>query len=147
MSGISGVLGRTTVRGPGQKRWISFAADVGTELTTCCSHCRELTCTIKGSKEGRSLIANTRATAAPFVASAPSPYTVSVGNATTSPRRINVAASVIVSLHAGTMSIEPIVFPCVPGIPTIAADRLATPKPPLRSRGVVASLAESESTR
>jgi hypothetical protein len=45
-----------------------------------------------GCEGGRRFTANNRRTAAAFVASAPSPYTVSVGNATNPPARSTSAA-------------------------------------------------------
>ena len=51
------------------------------------------TCTISGLKCGRPLAAKIAATARPFVASAPRPYTVSVGKATRAPSRKAAAAA------------------------------------------------------
>ncbi len=60
------------------------------------SHLRHIsrpsTCTISGSHPGRSFAANIFATASASSAFAPSPYTVSVGNATVPPARSNSAA-------------------------------------------------------
>ena len=53
------------------------------------------TCTISGLKRGRPLAAKMAATARPLVASAPRPYTVSVGKATSlPPRKASAAASI-----------------------------------------------------
>ena len=67
---------------------------------------------INGLKRGRIFALNTRATAIAFVASAPSPYTVSVGTATSYPSSISAAAALITASVAGrgitiTALIEP----------------------------------------
>ena len=67
---------------------------------------------INGLKRGRIFALNTRATAIAFVASAPSPYTVSVGKATSFPSWISAAAALITASVAGrgitiTALIEP----------------------------------------
>jgi hypothetical protein len=53
----------------------------------------DATCTISGLSAGRRFVAKIFATASARRASAPSPYTVSVGNATQAPARIAAAAS------------------------------------------------------
>src|SRR5207253_2364104 len=59
------------------------------------------TWTLRGSLAGRSFAANTRSTASRLSASAPSPYTVSVGNTTSPPRRRH-AAAVAISAASGS---------------------------------------------
>ena len=63
-------------------------ATVCTSVTSVSRSSRRAICTISGLSEGRPLATNTASTAAVFRASAPSPYTVSVGKATVSPLRM-----------------------------------------------------------
>lgn len=99
-----GGFGRIIVRGPGQKRDISgwyiggirfasatgpaavvaalFACCAALGLRSRCSMLRESTWTIKGLSDGLCFALYIPLTASLRVASAPSPYTVSVGNAT-----------------------------------------------------------------
>ena len=95
-SGTAAVLGSSSVSGPGQNASISFAttrpsSPAGTTATRS-SIARPSTCTIIGSHAGRCFAAKIFATAAGSSAFAPSPYTVSVGNATVPPARSNSAA-------------------------------------------------------
>jgi hypothetical protein len=97
---IFSCLGTIMVRGPGQK---VFASDskiptmpglmalplmipAADRLETDMSD--EATCTIRGSNEGRSFVLNILVTADASKAFPASPYTVSVGSPTTSPRQM-----------------------------------------------------------
>ena len=86
-SGTSRRLGKTIVSGPGQNRSASRSASGDSARATAVARSADSTCTISGLKAGRPLTANTRSTAAASRALAPSPYTVSVGNATSLPSR------------------------------------------------------------
>ena len=81
--------GRITVRGPGQKACIRARATGGTVLAKCATPSApwpaSSTWTISGCALGRPLAEKIFATAASLPASAPRPYTVSVGKATSSP--------------------------------------------------------------
>gem|GEM_PF-5084068 len=91
-SGTRSTLGSTMVKGPGQKRSDSAFA-YGTETSaTSEAPSGSATWTISGSKLGLRLASKTRASATRFHASAPSPYTVSVGIATRRPPRMASAA-------------------------------------------------------
>jgi hypothetical protein len=72
-------------------------ATAGTDATTSPNIVSSHTCTISGSNVGRFFISKIRATAVASNAHAPSPYTVSVGKATTAPLRKSAAARSIVS--------------------------------------------------
>src|SRR6266446_6324168 len=91
MSGTVAARGRTRVRGPGQKRAATSRARRGTRAATLSSAAALARWTINGLPRGRSLASKIRATARPDWASAPSPYTVSVGKATSPPARITSA--------------------------------------------------------
>ena len=92
LAGTSGPRGKSRVRGPGQKASIRPAALGGISAATRESICRSETCTISGSHDGRCLATKIFPTASGSRALAPSPYTVSVGNATVPPlRRIEAA--------------------------------------------------------
>ena len=84
------------VNEPGQKWAINCRAAAGISAAYCSTIATEFTWTIKGLSLGRPLAWYTFFTAASFVASAPRPYTVSVGKATSSPAR-SVAAAVVIS--------------------------------------------------
>ena len=92
-AGTASDFGRMTVSGPGQKRSMSARAAAGTraERRSACSSAA--TCTIRGLSVGRPLAANIFCTASGRRASAPSPYTVSVGKAHSSPAWMCPAAS------------------------------------------------------
>ncbi len=91
-SGIKSLFGNIIVKGPGQNFSAHFFAESGMFLTSGGSIEISLICTISGLSCGRPLAANMRFTAAPLNASAPSPYTVSVGKATSPPFLIILAA-------------------------------------------------------
>jgi len=65
--------GKISVKGPGQKRSMSFSASGGTAATICASMARSATITAMGLSGLRPLSAPTRSTAAASSASAPSP--------------------------------------------------------------------------
>ena len=93
-TGHSGALASTSVRAPGQN---ASASRRPTSVRRASRDAASMpaTCTISGLKCGRPLAAKIAATARPLVASAPRPYTVSVGKATSSPaRRLAPAASI-----------------------------------------------------
>ena len=76
----------TRLSAPGQKRAAMRRARASNWAKALAS-ARPGTSTISGLKRGRPLAAKIAATARSLLASAPSPYTVSVGNATSSPAR------------------------------------------------------------
>ena len=86
-SGRSRCLGTITVNGPGKNAAISFSAADGIRRATRPTSAMSVRCTISGLSEGRPFARKIALTAFAFIASAPSPYTVSVGNATTPPAR------------------------------------------------------------
>src|SRR3954465_10236841 len=89
----------TMVSGPGQNFSASAHAPRGTSAAQYFRSLASATCTITGWSAGRPLAANSFLIAAGFEASAPSPYTVSVGKATSPPsRRIRAAGSIWSSL-------------------------------------------------
>ena len=94
----------TKVRPPGQKAAASLRSRSEKRPSRSAAS-TSATCTISGLNRGRSFAAKMPATASPRVASAPSPYTVSVGNATRRPARSASAARAIHSAVAGTMGI------------------------------------------
>ena len=98
---LSARRGSTRLSGPGQK-WRAARRPRSSNSASASASARPGTCTISGLKRGRSLAAKMRATASSLVASPPSPYTVSVGKATSSPARIRRAARSIASSLAGT---------------------------------------------
>mmetsp|Transcript_19577 Transcript_19577/g.77994 ORF Transcript_19577/g.77994 Transcript_19577/m.77994 type:complete len:214 (+) Transcript_19577:2431-3072(+) len=92
--GCSVDKGRTRLRGPGQNFSASKSAGADIAANPASSRASRLAmCTISGLSAGLPFALNTIATASVLVASAPRPYTVSVGNATTSPRLSDDAAS------------------------------------------------------
>ena len=91
-SGMQARFGRISVIGPGQNASISRHAASGTSVTSAPSWSKEAMCTISGLSAGRPFASKMRCTACALSASAPSPYTVSVGKATTSPARMYAAA-------------------------------------------------------
>ena len=84
---VPGMTGKIIVNGPGQKASINFSAHALTtaKRSTCAL---SATWTINGLSDGRPFAAYTLLTAFSLKASAPKPYTVSVGNATSDPRLI-----------------------------------------------------------
>ena len=94
--GSSATAGATMVSGPGQNSAASpriSSSPAGPRRTSRSASAAAATCTISGSVRGRPLVAKIRATASSSKACAPSPYTVSVGNATSPPDRSASAAS------------------------------------------------------
>ena len=91
-SGMRGPFGKIMVSGPGQYARASFTAVSGISAASRGSVSQSAICTIRGLSIGRPLASKIRATAGPFSASAASPYTVSVGIATSSPARSSSAA-------------------------------------------------------
>jgi len=99
-SGTPGARRRTNVSGPGQKCRASRCASSDTSRAHRASHEASARWTMSGCDDGRRLTANRRRSAVRFVASAPSPYTVSVGKATSPPaRRISAARSISICTH------------------------------------------------
>jgi hypothetical protein len=99
--GRVGFLRTTSVSGPGQN--LSANARVWSETSSAISSNWLLSaiCKIKGLSPGRFFAAYTFATASALKASAPKPYTVSVGNATKPPDLITSAACWIPLWSAG----------------------------------------------
>ena len=85
-------FGSTIVNGPGKNESINKCADeeISVANKPICSTLA--TCAINGLSCGRSFASNIFAMACSSKTFAPSPYTVSVGNATTPPRLTNPAA-------------------------------------------------------
>src|SRR5829696_5967245 len=91
-SGTRGPRRRMIVSGPGQQASASTCAIGGTSDAQSGRVAAEERWTMRGCAAGRPFASKIRATAAGLEASAPSPYTVSVGNATSPPpRRISTA--------------------------------------------------------
>src|SRR5262245_59665594 len=89
--------GRTSVRGPGQKQRASCRAAGGISVATVSTTPRSLTSTRIAFPSSRPRTATCRSTAASESASAPSPYTVSVGKTTRPPAAsAAIAASAVV---------------------------------------------------
>ena len=88
-------FGKIKVRGPGQNRAASFSATAGSADTQRCRYRGLSRCTMTGWSAGRPFTSNILRTAAGFAALAPRPYTVSVGNTTSSPARNTSTASSI----------------------------------------------------
>ena len=87
-------FGKISVSGPGQYAAISArAAGEGSTAISGRSSSASSMCTISGLSPGRPFASKMLATASGFSASAPSPYTVSVGMPTSLPSRISCAAS------------------------------------------------------
>ena len=97
-SGTTLLLLTTSVNGPGQKASISFLALAFKPVVSCSISFLSAMCNISGLSLGRPLAAKILATAVLFRPSAPRPYTVSVGKATTSPAQISFAACCSTSL-------------------------------------------------
>ena len=95
MSGTLRARGRISVSGPGQNAAASAIAPSGTARAHSASRVVSYRCTMTGWSAGRPFAAKMRRTAAGSRASAPSPYTVSVGKATSSPARRRSAARAI----------------------------------------------------
>ena len=91
-AGTVGFLGSSNVSGPGQNRSISLCAS-GVTKHSASAASGLATCTISGLSAGRPLISKILRTACASSAFAPRPYTVSVGNATTSPFCSSFAAA------------------------------------------------------
>ena len=83
---LSGFFATTIVSGPGQKA-AARPAEIPSNAPWAIAMSTLATWAISGLKRGRPFISKIRATANPLVASAASPYTVSVGSATHCPRR------------------------------------------------------------
>ncbi|CAM5400441.1 hypothetical protein SVIOM342S_05097 [Streptomyces violaceorubidus] len=83
----------TSVRAPGQKASTSSQAISEKSVTRPCRVFGEPMRTGKGRMRPRSLASSRSPTASALKASAPMPYTVSVGSTTSSPRRTADAAS------------------------------------------------------
>ena len=81
------------VRGPGQKASESFLASSGTVFAMRSKSEKSDMCTISGLSDGRPFALYIFFDASGSKASPPSPYTVSVGNATSSPAAIKSPAS------------------------------------------------------
>ncbi|MNJ42298.1 hypothetical protein D3C77_372620 [compost metagenome] len=93
-----GTAGSTSVSGPGQKASMSARAVSFTSVTRPSNCFMSAICTISGLSEGRPLAAKIASTAGVLRASAPRPYTVSVGKATVPPAARTAAASIRASL-------------------------------------------------
>ncbi len=106
--GTLSLPGTITVSGPGQNTSASLPARAASPDATAHRSSNREMCTISGLSEGRPLAAYIFDAAEAFRASAPRPYTVSVGNATSSPARIRAAASFItaLSIFAGSIGIR-----------------------------------------
>ena len=100
---LSARRGNTRLSGPGQKRRAAMRARSSNTASLSAS-ASSGTWTISGLKCGRPFAAKIRATAVSLVASPPSPYTVSVGKATSSPARMRRAARPIASSLAAMSS-------------------------------------------
>ena len=109
MSGTIDCRSRTSVSGPGQNCAISSlicAREASSIFATRVSHSSPGKCTISGSKRGRSFVSKIFVTATGSSASAASPYTVSVGSATTSPLRSSSTAAVTARDSSPLRSVE-----------------------------------------
>eukprot|EP00962_Isochrysis_galbana_P052692 scaffold24174_cov127-Isochrysis_galbana.AAC.6 len=105
--GKSAAMGATIVSGPGQKsaasaRKRSSASGDGIASSGSASTA-VATWTMSGSVLGRPFTSKMRPSAVAFRASAPRPYTVSVGKATSSPPTSSSAASVTLSRYRPSM--------------------------------------------
>src|SRR5258708_27356419 len=96
-----------SVNGPGQNASASALAQAGTVLTQRGRALVEDRCTITGCSPGRLLASYSRCNAAGLRASAPSPYTVSVGNATSAPSRSALAATAMASVGGALIKARP----------------------------------------
>src|SRR5579885_3120077 len=114
-SGMRRCLGRTRFSGPGQERRARVSAVGGHSATMTRAMSMEDTCTMTGLVGGRPLASKIRATADSSRALAPSPYTVSVGNATRRPARSSAAARTMSSC-----SLRDILFPVAGGFSRFA---------------------------
>ena len=85
--------GRMSVSGPGQNASTRAWAKAGTSRAKCVMPDASATCTISGWSLGLPLAAKICATAASLLASAASPYTVSVGRPSNAPPRSARAAA------------------------------------------------------
>ena len=103
--------GSTSVSGPGQNSCASTKASSPNSPRSRAAS-RSATCAISGLNRGRPFASKMRATAFPLVASAPRPYTVSVGNATSPPPRSMRAASAIAPSSALTIMALQLQFRC-----------------------------------
>ena len=92
-SGTTALCRTIIVSGPGQNSFASSAKHGGTSCISSSAWRRSCTCTIMGLSAGRPFTSYTRRTAASSSAFAPSPYTVSVGKATSFPSRNSAAAA------------------------------------------------------
>ena len=92
----SGLRGSMSVNAPGQNSSASFSARLSKKAIRRALS-MSFTCTISGLMEGLPFTSNILATARSLLASAPSPYTVFVGNATRSPAFRASAAKAIFS--------------------------------------------------
>ncbi len=99
-SAMPGRRGRISVNGPGQKASISRPAKAGTSAAKRATPAWLATWTISGWSAGRPLAAKMPRTAASLPASAARPYTVSVGNPTSSPAASASAARAMASGEA-----------------------------------------------
>ncbi|MCE2880968.1 MAG: hypothetical protein LW636_01220 [Planctomycetaceae bacterium] len=88
---ISARRGRMMASGPGQNASASFCARTSQPITDFFAIAASSTCAINGFDGGRPFSRYTSDTAGSLVASHARPYTVSVGNATGSPRRSRAA--------------------------------------------------------
>src|SRR3989338_5065131 len=94
------VLRRTSVNGPGQNFFISLRAEDGISATSLPSSLCRATCTMSGLSLGLRLALKILRQARAWKASAPRPYTVSVGKATRPPRR-RIAAAFLMPASSG----------------------------------------------
>ena len=102
-SAARAVRGRISVSGPGQNASARRCAPAGTARAQCESSAASARCTMTGWSAGRPLAAKIARTAAALPASAPRPYTVSVGKATSCPARSSSAARAMVAGVGGAM--------------------------------------------
>ena len=104
--GTRGDLGKISVMGPGQKARMSARAQAqGSSAIRPARPLSPAMCAISGLSAGRPLAAKMRADASAFSASAPRPYTVSVGKATNSPARSSAAARRMLASSAWQSSV------------------------------------------
>ena len=105
-TGQPACLAITRVRAPGQSASAN-CRPLSVRRPSRATASKSGTCTISGLNRGRPLAAKIAATARPLHASAPRPYTVSVGKATSAPSRSAAPAAATASDVASRMAIEP----------------------------------------
>ena len=134
MPGMTSRRRRTSVRA-GQKRAASVATRGSAASSSSAYRATSAASarwTMIGSNRGRALSSKTRATASGSRASAPSPYTVSVGNATGSPARIAAAASATAAGSSPGRTRVSRPAPSIPVAPRVPRPAPSTPVTPRR---------------